>query len=123
MIKPLLIPATSFRPCSPVEACPEDIPQATTAGAGCIPGPVKIFGSSVAGVTIVGFTGREPVGVEKTIKPMARFTSCQIVPLRPYCHKVYLAIDLLLPPLGALNVATLVAVGQAPGDIGLAGWP
>jgi hypothetical protein len=41
----------------------------------------------------------------------------QTVPLRPFLHKAYLAVDLPHPSLGGSLVATFVTVGQVPGDV------
>lgn len=49
--------------------------------------------------------------------------SGQIVPLRPFIHKVYLLVDLLLPSFSALLVAATIAVGQTPGHVALTRWP
>jgi hypothetical protein len=74
-------------------------------------------------IPIIRLASFQSVGVEKTINLLPRGISVQIVPLRPYIHKVYLLVDLLLSPLWAWFMAAYVAIGQLPGNISSAGLP
>ncbi len=79
-------------------------------------GPVNIF-PILCRDAGRGAGRRSAVRVKKKRGGLESPPGGQTVPLRPFCHKVYLPVDLLFSPFGAHLVRTVVAVRQTPRQV------